>query len=115
MIVTVDRIREVLLRGDHVGMHAVGRALVHLNNRQTLVEQNREETLLTNNVGFQKSHAKRGTSMAKFYASRGYLTPKQVAWWQSSATDGGRPRIMIYWRQILEEANKKELTKRSGR
>lgn len=110
-MVTRAKIEEVLLRTDKVGMVAVGRALVHLLNRQTDDEQRDETTKYHNERGFQSCHAKRGTSMAKFYLKTGFLTPKQVAYWQRPARPGNpksKPRITKYAGQLLEEAKAKE-------
>ncbi len=104
---TKEYIQEVLTRKDNVGVHAVGRALVHLYNRQTTDEQNREATLENNSVGFTGVDGMIGASMAKFYKKRGYLTPKQVAYWQRSHGKSGATKIGKYWKQILEEAGKK--------
>ena len=115
MPVTREAVEAVLVRNDAVGMHAVGRALVHLRNRQTDDEIRTESTNHTNNRGFTQAHARRGTSMAAFYERTGFLTKKQVEWWQSSASEEGRPRILIYWKQILEEANLKETQRLQAR
>jgi len=89
---------------------AVARALVVLNNRQTLDEQATQGTRYLNGMGFRPCHARMGTSMAKFYERTGYLTPKQVSYWRSTDKSGAM-RIGLYWRQILEEAEVKEKAK----
>ena len=98
-----SKIASVLVRKDVVGMHAVGRALVHLTNRQTADEQLTETTRHDNGVGFRSNHGKVGVSMAKYYLRTGRLTEKQQAYWQRE-TASGTPRILIYRKQILEEA-----------
>jgi hypothetical protein len=106
-----EYIESVLLRVDVVGMVAVGRALVHLMNRQTADEQASEQTRYFNNRGFTSGDAKRGTSMAKGFIKYGRLTPKQVAYWQRPAdlnNPNSRPRICKYALQILEEARAKQ-------
>lgn len=107
-MVTKEQIVEVLDRKDHVGMHAVGRALVHLFNRQTAEEQEAEITKDHNGVGFTGVDGEIGTSMAKFYNRNGYLTAKQIAVWQKSHGKTGATKISKYWKQIQEEAEKKE-------
>lgn len=106
------RIVDVLQRRDNTGMHAVGRALVHLYNRQTADEQMMETTNVDNGRGFTVADGMIGSSMAKFYMRRGYLTPKQLAHWQSNTNCHGeqlrRPRITKYWKQLCEEAIKKQ-------
>lgn len=105
-----EKVLSVLLREDEVGMHAVGRALVHLHNRQNVEEQYAEETRYRNGRGFRPCHANKGSSMAKWYMSKGFLTAKQRAYWQRPAnTSNGKskPRITIYVGQIMEEAEAK--------
>lgn len=109
MTVTKEQIQIVLARNDNVGKHAVGRALVHLFNRQTAVEQISETTQDHNGVGFTAFDGEIGTSMAKFYKRTGFLTPKQVAYWQKGCRKGSSTsRIGKYWKQLLEEAEKKQ-------
>lgn len=84
---------------------AVARALVVLYERQTADEKVTEGTRHHNNVGFRPCHARMGTSMAKFYLARGYLSPKQIAYWRQEGKQG--MRISIYWRQLLDAAHKK--------
>lgn len=103
-----QKIIAVLRRNDHVGMHAVGRALVRLYDRQTSDEKATESTQHKNYRGFTKGDGPRGVGMAKFYKSAGFLTEKQLAYWQSDC--GGklkRPRIEKYWRQLAQEAARK--------
>lgn len=88
---------------------AVARALLVLNSRQTEDEQRDETVRYQNGRGFRPCHAAVGTSMAKFYQQRGYLTPKQIAYWRKEGKQG--MRIAIYWRQLLEEANEKAARK----
>ena len=85
---------------------AIARALVVLNERQTLSEQSSECTINHNGVGFTPADARMGTSMALFFASRGYLTPKQLAYWKKPNVRGVW-RICKYAGQLLEIANQK--------
>ena len=85
---------------------AVARALLVLTERQTLDEQIQEGTKYQNGRGFRPCHARMGTSMAKFFKARGYLTPKQIAYWRHLQKDG-KMRIEIYAGQLLEEAQRK--------
>jgi len=101
------QIENVLARKDKTGMHAVGRALVHLKNRQTDDEQASKETRNLNGKGFQPCHAFMGTKMANWYEDKGFLTPKQVAYWQNDENKLQKPRICRYWKQLSEEAQKK--------
>lgn len=85
---------------------AIARALVVLNERQTSVEQSAESTINHNGVGFTPADARMGTSMAQFYARRGYLTEKQLAYWKKPNVRGVW-RICKYAGQLLEIANEK--------
>ncbi len=106
MTVTVEQIIALLETNDR----AVGRALVVLRNRQTADEQISESTKHHNNRGFRPCHARMGTSMANFFERAGYLTPKQVAYWRVKEKTG-KMRIAIYWRQLMEEAERKAAAK----
>jgi hypothetical protein len=88
---------------------AVARALLVLLNNQTADEQRTEDTRYLNGKGFRPCHARIGTSMAKFYISKGYLTPKQVANWRRTMADGNT-RIGIYWKQLAVAAQAKQST-----
>lgn len=106
MTITVDAIVNLLATNDR----AVGRALVVLRNRQTADEQISESTKHHNNRGFRPCHARMGTSMANFFERAGYLTPRQVAYWRAKEKTG-KMRIAIYWRQLMEEAERKAAAK----
>jgi len=113
-MVTRAQIEEVLLRTDNVGMHAVGRALVHLRNRQLGIELKLKDTIARNGRGFTPADAFIGTKMADDYENRKYLTKKQVAYWQRAANPenpNSKPRIIKYAEQLLEEAKLKEYEK----
>lgn len=105
-MITKDELLQLLKTNDK----AVARALVLLNNRQTLDEQATQGTRYLNGMGFRPCHARMGTSMATFFERTGYLSPKQVAYWRSTDKSGAM-RIGLYWRQILEEAEAKEKAK----
>lgn len=85
---------------------AIARALLVLNERQTADEQVTEDTKYRNGQGFRPCHARMGSSMAKFYARTGYLSPRQVAYWRQPQKDG-KMRIGIYAGQLLEIAESK--------
>lgn len=80
---------------------AVARALVKLNEYQTADEQTAETTKHHNGAGFRPCHARMGTSMAKFYESRGYLSMKQIAYWRKRDKTGAM-RIGIYAGQLAK-------------
>jgi len=85
---------------------AIARALVVLADRQTADEQASESTRYDNGRGFRPCHARMGTSMAKFFRARGYLSAKQVAYWRA-AMKSGQMRIEIYAGQLMDAAKVK--------
>jgi hypothetical protein len=114
MQVTKEFIQALLIRNDTVGMHAVGKALVVLFKNQTHHEKQIEATTNRNETGFTPSDARRGSGMARFYMQAGFLTPKQLEYWQKPArTSAGRIRITKYWRQLLEAAEEKQSRKQT--
>ena len=103
------KILNVLSRKDQVGMHAIGRALIHLLNRQTSEEQIVLETRCWNSRGFNSHDAYLGTQLAKFYEKNGYLSDKQMEVWQRPCKKGSAvSAIGKYWGQLLEEAESKK-------
>ena len=85
---------------------AIARALVVLTARQTDDEKAAENTRYLNGRGYRPCHARMGTSMSQFFLRRGYLSPKQVAYWRVKEKTGAM-RIGIYAGQLLEEAQAK--------
>lgn len=102
-----EDITALLTRNDAVGMHAIGRALVALYERQTEDEQASHTTTDANGVGFSAFDAEIMTSLAEFYADRGYLTEKQVAMMRKPVGKTKKPRIARYARQLANIANAK--------
>lgn len=90
---------------------AVGVALIRLRDRQTDDEQVQENTKYLNGRGFKPCHARMGTSMANFFERNGYLSPKQVAYWRREEKTGNT-RIGCYWRQLLEEAEARQVERK---
>lgn len=105
-MLTKDKIVHLLKTNDQ----ALARALVVLNRNQTVSEQNSQSTINRNGEGFRPCHARMGTSMAEFFTKRGYLSPKQLAYWRVVMKDGNM-RIAIYWRQLVEAAEAKQAAK----
>ena len=103
---TKEEIIHLLMTNDK----AVARALVVLKARQTADEQMAEQTKHLNGRGFTAADGKVGTSMAKFFERRGFLSPKQIAYWRRERKDG-KARIAIYAGQLLEEAKQKAISK----
>jgi len=89
---------------------AIAHALVVLYKHQTDSEQATEETRVHNGEGFRPCHARMGTSMAKFFLARGFLTPKQVAYWRKPMKDGNM-RLAIYRKQLALAATEKAAAK----
>jgi hypothetical protein len=102
MLLTRESITNLLATNDK----AVARALVVLNNNQTLTEQSSEATINRNGMGFRPCHARMGTNMANFYKKAGFLTTKQVAYWRKPMKDGNM-KIAIYWKQLVAAAQAK--------
>lgn len=71
---TPNTIKDLLERSDK----AVIRGMNEIFRFQTLDEQNYETTMYYNTVGFSGAHAEIMSSLAKFYESRKYLSPKQM-------------------------------------
>ena len=87
-------------------MHAIGRALVHLFNRQTNTEQARNDTEVWNEMGFTGADGRAGCITAKYYIKHGELLDWQIERWTKLGRSG-YARIAKYWKQINEEAEKK--------
>lgn len=103
---TRDQIKELLETNDL----AVCRALVALNEKQTETERNSEQTINNNNQGFRPCHARMGTSMAKQYLTRNFLSAKQIAYWRKPMACGNT-RIGIYATQLAKIAENKKKAK----
>lgn len=88
---------------------AIGRALLALRARQTLDEVQSQHTRHHNNRGFRPCDARMGTSMANFFGTRGYLTPKQLAYWRRP-TKTHPMRIAVYANQLLIVAEERAKT-----
>jgi hypothetical protein len=97
---------ELITRNDEVGMHAIGRALVHLFNRQTEDEKATSQTRHDNQRGFTHGDARRGSITAKYYIKHRKLMDWQIEYWLKRQRNG-TTRIGKYYGQILEEAKKK--------
>ena len=100
--ITKSSITDLLRRNDK----AIIRALVVLNERQTADESSQEVTKYRNDKGFRPCHARMGSSMAKFYLDRGFLSAKQIGWWRKT-TPSGKMRIEVYASQLLKIALEK--------
>jgi hypothetical protein len=106
MKLTREAVVQLVTRKDAVAMNAVGRALVHLLNRQTREESRDNTTRNLNDVGFTPADARFGCIHAKYFIRHRMLTDWQVAYWVKPNAKGV-PRIAKYWRQLAEEAEKR--------
>jgi hypothetical protein len=113
MRITRDSLTALITRNDDVAVHAVGRALVHLLNRQTRDEQRDNTTRNHNMMGFTPADARQGSIHAKYYLKHGQLADWQLAYWLRPNARGTL-RLAKYWRQIDEEAQKKAVAKLSA-
>lgn len=110
-IVTRDKFIE-LLNGPRQ-MEVIGRALVHLFNRQTEAEQAANDTRVWNEMGFTGADGYSGCLSAKYYLKHGKLADWQVERWMKP-NKNGIPRIAKYWKQIDEEAQRKAAMKKAA-
>jgi hypothetical protein len=110
MTLTREQVVTLVTRQDAVATHAIGRALVHLLNRQTREEARDNTTRNHNTVGFTPADARMGCIHAKYYIKHGELQDWQAAYWQRPNSKG-IPRIAKYWRQLAEEAAKKSVAR----
>lgn len=85
---------------------AIIRAVLAITARQTDDEQLQERTKYQNGRGWKSCHSRVGTSMAKFYQTYQYLTPRQIAYWRHR-NDKGEMRIACYAGQLLDIASRK--------
>ncbi len=86
---------------------AIIRAIVVLNERQTLDEKLSNATINRNGQGFTPADAYMGTSMANSIAKWGSLTVKQLEYWKKPNAKGV-PRINKYAGQLLAIAKAKK-------
>ena len=105
-----EEFNNLIERNDEVGMHAIGRALVHLFRRQTYDEQQSNDTKHDNGRGFTGSDARQGSISAKYYIKHQRLQDWQIALWLKRDRRG-RTRLGKYYGQIAEEAQKKAVAK----
>lgn len=106
MRVTKASLTELITRDDAVATRAVGRALVHLLNRQTRDEQRDNATRNLNDVGFTPADARQGCIHAKYFIKHNTLAAWQMQYWLKPNAKGTL-RLAKYWRQLDEEAQKK--------
>jgi hypothetical protein len=108
-LVTRESLIDIVTRGNEVSKEAVGRALVHLFNRQTIDEQITNDTCKYNDIGFTPQDARSGSITAKYFIKHRTLLDWQYEKWIEPNAKG-IPRIAKYWRQLNEVANEKQST-----
>lgn len=106
-LVTRESFTALVQRGDEVAMHAVGRAMVHLFNRQTENEKDANTTNVHNLRGFTAGDGRSGCITAKYYIKHRALAAWQMERW-IKPNSKGVPRIAKYWAQMNEEAERKK-------
>lgn len=109
-MVTKAQLTQLITRNDEVAVEAVGRALVHLLNRQTTEEQRDNTTKNYNLRGFTPADARQGSIHAKYFIKHRTLQPWQIQFWLKPNAKGTL-RLAKYWRQIDEEARKKAVAR----
>jgi len=99
---TADEIREMIRTDDRWAC----RALLAIYDKQTIEEQQSDETLRHNGEGFTGADAPFLTRLAKFYRERGFLTTKQMQCLRFSRS--GKDRLGKYSKQLARIAKAKE-------
>lgn len=99
--------REEFIELLHTNDKAVGRALLSLLQEQTAEEQINSETIFQNGRGFSSSDARVMTSMASFYASKGFLSPRQIKWLRGGRSQRFPSRIGKYAGQLAKKVNRR--------
>ena len=84
-------------------MTVIGRALVHIFNRQTEDEKSSNTTNKHNSVGFAGCDARSGSMTAKYWLKHGKLEDWQMEKWTKIGSNGFA-RLCKYHRQLNEVA-----------
>jgi len=85
----------------------IGRALVHIYNRQTASEQNCSETIEANGIGFTGADGRYGSWCAKLFIKEGRLADKTLNKWLKK-NDNGYSRITKYHKQLNEVVEERQ-------
>jgi hypothetical protein len=109
-MVTKAQLTQLITRNDEVAVEAIGRALVHLLNRQTREEAESNTTKNHNLRGFTPADARQGSIHAKYFIKHRALAPWQVQYWLKPNARGTL-RLAKYWRQLAEEARRKAVAR----
>jgi hypothetical protein len=92
--------REQITKSLETNDLAVLKAILTVDRNQTQDEQADENTRYRNGMGWRPAHARMGSSLAKFFKERGYLTTNQIEYFKKRGKEG--MRIALYWRQLME-------------
>lgn len=104
-LVTKDSLQAMIENADaDKRIKIIGRALVHLFNRQEKSEKEMNDTHLHNARGFTPADARSGCISAKSYIGKKTLQPWVVEMWMKKNAKGDM-RIAKYWSQLNEVAN----------
>lgn len=99
-IVTKESLTEMLERDDEAFVtKVIGRALVHLFNRQTEDEKRVNDTRMHNAEGFTPADAHSGCITAKYFLKHGKLLDWQIEMWTKKNAKG-TPRLAKYHGQL---------------
>ena len=104
---TKEKFTQLIAKDPEVSVHAIGRALVHLLDRQTAEESRILTTKVKNGMGFTPGDARIGSIAAKYYIKHKTLEDWQAKYWKKLNAKGDA-RIVKYWRQLAEEVQKKQ-------
>lgn len=103
-MLTRDQLADMIRNADNeTKTRIVGRALVVLFERQTMVEQQAHATTVSNNIGFAGCDARSGTLSAKAFLKNHTIQWRFVERW-IKADKHGRPYICKYHKQLAEAA-----------
>ena len=106
-IVTKDSLRTMLANPNKEFVaRVIGKALVHIFNRQTEAEKANDATQQDNGIGFTGADAFSGSMTAKYFMKHKSLQDWQIDKW-TKQDKKGYPRLCKYHKQINEEAEKK--------
>jgi hypothetical protein len=105
-MLTKSQLTALITRNDRVAVEAIGRALVHLFNRQTEAEKAANDTRVDNQRGFTAADARQGSIHAKYWLKHRTLQEWQINHWLKPNRKGTL-RLAKYWAQLAEEAAKK--------
>ena len=107
VIVTKESLQQMLNNTNPAYVMAVvGRALVHIHNRQTESEKVTNSTIEHNGIGFAGCDARSGSMTAKYYLKNNKLEQWMVEKWLKRGSNGFS-RLTKYHSQLNEVATSK--------